>query len=124
MKPDQNFAPPSDMRRYIESVATALGVEPAASLTEYGNPSHAYIALADTSNRYPGRLLMLLWNSETGWSLALEPERSEAHRILASWPGVVSPAPARVAELVQRTLAGPAAPGAVPSPSAAAASRR
>ncbi|MTD54482.1 DUF6292 family protein [Amycolatopsis pithecellobii] len=104
MKTASTFRSHPQLRHYVESVAVALGVEPAASLTEYGTPSWAYIALADTSPRHPGRLLMLVWDSNNGWALALEPERMEEHRVLASWPELVHPEPTEISDLVRRAL--------------------
>lgn len=66
-------------------------------LCECGTPSTAYVALADTSRAWPGRLLMLAWSSDEGWRLALEPESDEPPVIVAVWPEPVRPAPARVA---------------------------
>jgi hypothetical protein len=135
VQPDAFLTPRSELRYYVESVAMALGVEPAASLSEYGNPSNAYIALADTSPQDPDRLLMLLWNSDVGWCLALEPERDEAPCVIASWPEVARPDPVRLCGLVRDALAAtsrgsfrspcasatgePVTPGVVSPPSAA-----
>ncbi|HVV09269.1 DUF6292 family protein [Amycolatopsis sp.] len=105
MKPDFGYGETVALRAYVESVAELLGVEPAASWSEPGNPAVAYIALAERSSRYPGRLLMAQWNSDTGWCLALEPECGEAPVVLAAWPEPRRPDPAVVARRVREATA-------------------
>jgi Family of unknown function (DUF6292) len=95
------------LRRYVDAVAEQVGVEAGAALSESGPRPSAYIALADSCNRWPGRLLMLLWSSEDGWRLALEPEGGEAPVVVAAWPHPVRPAPARVARRLRDALWSP-----------------
>ncbi|GAA4552299.1 DUF6292 family protein [Amycolatopsis samaneae] len=104
MKPDFDFPSAMTLRGYVESVATELGVEPAATWSEYGPPSSAYVALADRAPRYPHRLLMLSWTSTDGWALALEPQRAEEPVVLAHWRDSVYLAPGTLATLVHEAL--------------------
>ncbi|MEV0074480.1 MULTISPECIES: DUF6292 family protein [unclassified Amycolatopsis] len=104
MKPEPTYREELLLRHYIESVAQQVGVEATAVLCECGTPSTAYVALADTSRAWPGRLLMLAWSSDDGWRLALEPESGEPPVIVAAWPEPVRPAPARVARRLQNEL--------------------
>lgn len=94
----------SPLRGYVESIAGLLRVEPEASWSEEGSPSTAYIALAEQVSCYPGRLLMAQWSSESGWSLALEPECAEAPVVLAAWPQPTRPAPTVVARRFRTAL--------------------
>ncbi|MEV6898671.1 DUF6292 family protein [Amycolatopsis sp. NPDC051372] len=104
MKPEPTYREELLLRHYIESVAEQVGVEATAVLCECGTPSTAYVALADTSRAWPGRLLMLAWSSDEGWRLALEPESDEPPVIVAVWPEPVRPAPERVARRLQNEL--------------------
>ncbi|WIX82853.1 DUF6292 family protein [Amycolatopsis carbonis] len=104
MKPEPTYREELLLRHYVESVAEQVGVEATAVLCECGTPSTAYVALADTSRAWPGRLLMLAWSSDDGWRLALEPERDEPPVIVAAWPESVRPAPSRVARRLQNEL--------------------
>ena len=70
MKPDPGHAETAALRDYVEGVAELLRVEPAASWSEFGSPSTAYIALDGRSPRHAGRFLMLQWADGAGWSLA------------------------------------------------------
>jgi hypothetical protein len=90
------------LRDYVEEVASAFGVEPSATWHEYGPPSAAYVALADRTPA--GRFLMLQWDSEKGWCLAVEPEGAEPPVVLAAWPGRVHPTPEELADDVRRAL--------------------
>lgn len=101
MKPDPGHADTAALRDYVETVAELLRVEPAASWSEYGSPSTAYIALAD---RHADRFLMLLWDADTGWCLAVEPEGAEEPAVLARWPEPTRPRPATVARWVREAL--------------------
>ncbi|HWD03308.1 MAG TPA: DUF6292 family protein [Amycolatopsis sp.] len=92
------------LREYVESVAALLHVEPEASWCEEGNPSTAYIALAEQLLSYPGRLLMAQWSSDSGWRLALEPECGEEPVTLSAWPNPTRPAPTVVARRFRTTL--------------------
>ncbi|SFW85884.1 DUF6292 family protein [Amycolatopsis australiensis] len=104
MKPDPGHADTAALRDYVEAVAELLRVEPAASWSEHGSPSTAYIALADRSPRHAGRLLMLQWAADAGWCLALEPEAAEEPTVLVRWPEPRRPRPAVVARRVRAAL--------------------
>ncbi|MFI5614105.1 DUF6292 family protein [Amycolatopsis sp. NPDC051903] len=102
MKPDRGHVSP--LREYVESIACLLRVEPEASWCEEGRPSTAYIALAEQVPCHPGRLLMAQWSSDSGWSLALEPECGEAPVVLSAWPHPARPAPTVVARRFRAAL--------------------
>ena len=104
MKPDPAHADVAALRDYVEGVAELLRVEPAASWSEYGSPSTAYIALADRSPRHAGRFLMLQWAADAGWCLAVEPDGAEEPVVLARWPDPPRPGPAVVARRVRDAL--------------------
>lgn len=104
MKPDPGHAETAALRDYVEGVAELLRVEPAASWSEYGSPSTAYVALADRSPRHAGRFLMLQWADGAGWSLAVEPEGAEEPVVLLRWPDPPRPRPAVVASRVRDAL--------------------
>ncbi len=104
MKPDPDYHDNATLRLYVEEVAAQLGVEAAATWSEYGPPSMAYVALADRSPRFPGRFLMLQWTDTQGWNLALEPEGGEDPVVLAAWPDRVYPMPLWLAEQVQLAM--------------------
>jgi hypothetical protein len=104
VKPDPAHAEYLALRRYVETVADLLGVETTACWCEYASPSTACIALADRSPGHPDRLLMLQWSSDTGWCLALEPERHEAPAVVASWPAPLWPHPASLARQVHAAI--------------------
>ncbi|MFI7674174.1 DUF6292 family protein [Actinophytocola sp. NPDC049390] len=89
---------------YVEAVAVAVGVEAAASWSEYGPPSSGYVALSESPPGHPKRLLMPQWSSEEGWSLAVEPERIEPPVVLATWPVRVRPAPSELAVEMRQIL--------------------
>ncbi|WP_103353407.1 DUF6292 family protein [Amycolatopsis sp. CA-128772] len=101
MKPDPGHVEATALRDYVECVAELLRVEPAASWSECGSPSTAYIALAA---RYAGRFLMVQWTDGRGWCLAVEPDGAEAPAVLARWPEPVRPPPALVARRVHEAL--------------------
>jgi uncharacterized protein DUF6292 len=101
---DPGHADASALRDYVEAVAELLRVEPAASWSEYGTPSTAYVALAERSARHEGRFLMLQWAADAGWSLALEPDGAEAPSVLVRWPAPARPDPAVVARRVREAL--------------------
>jgi hypothetical protein len=102
VKPDPGHVEAAVLRDYVETVAELLRVEPAASWSEPGSPSTAYIALA---GRHAGRLLMLLWAADSGWCLAVEPDGAEEPAVLARWPEPARPRPALVARRVHEALA-------------------
>ncbi|MFL6121031.1 DUF6292 family protein [Actinophytocola sp.] len=102
MRTKSSHAEALALRDYVEEVATAFGVEASATWHEYGPPSAAYVALADRTPA--GRFLMLQWDSETGWCLAVEPEGVEPPVVLATWPERVFPTPAELAGDVRRAL--------------------
>ncbi|HYQ63278.1 DUF6292 family protein [Actinophytocola sp.] len=102
MRPDSSHAEARALRVYVEAVAAAVGVESTAAWQEYGPPSSAYVALADLMP--DDRLLMLQWNNEDGWALAVEPAGVEPPVILAAWPERVFLTPADLAAEVRRAL--------------------
>jgi Family of unknown function (DUF6292) len=104
VKPDPIYLEATRLRHYIEAVAVQVGVEPTAAWSDYGIPSTAYVALADSMADYPDRLLMLQWGSDRGWCLALEPERGEDPYVLAAWPDPIGPEPADLAARVRHVL--------------------
>jgi hypothetical protein len=103
VKPDPGHVEAAALRDYVETVAELLRVEPAASWSEYGSPSTAYIALAD---RRAGRFLMLSWTDGAGWCLAVEPDGAEEPAVLVRWPEPERPRPAVVARRVHQALFG------------------
>ncbi|MEU4520637.1 DUF6292 family protein [Amycolatopsis sp. NPDC024027] len=115
MKPDPGHVEAAALRNYVETVAELLRVEPAASWSEHGSPSTAYIALA---GRHADRFLMLSWTDGGGWCLAVEPDGAEEPAVLVRWPEPVRPRPAVVARRVHEALteAAPHAKGSTHEP--------
>jgi hypothetical protein len=101
-QPDTSFAEARALRAYVEAVTTALGVEKTAAWHEYGPPSSAYVALPE--HWHPDRFLMLQWNDDAGWSLAIEPDGVEPPHVLAAWPDDVYLAPRELAAAVHTAL--------------------
>jgi hypothetical protein len=104
MYPNSSHVEAAELRRYVEAVATAVGVEPAATWVDHGSPATAYVALADHSPSDPDRLLMLQWHHDQGWALAVEPHGAEAPQIIATWPETIFPEPAALAKDMRQAL--------------------
>lgn len=114
MKPEPGRERAAALQEYVQAVAALLGVEPTACWSEHGNPSTAYIALAVTCRRHPGRLLMAQWSSDSGWCLALEPPGAQTPVVIAQWPRPAAPDPVVVARRVHQALAATTTPGTDP----------
>ncbi|WP_208297748.1 DUF6292 family protein [Actinophytocola oryzae] len=104
MQPDNSHREARALRHYVEEVAHAVGVEPAAAWCEYGPPSAAYVALSHPAPADARRFLMLEWTSTDGWSLAIEPASDEPPVVLAAWPEELRPRPEELARRVRRAL--------------------
>ncbi|MGW4484923.1 DUF6292 family protein [Amycolatopsis sp. NPDC004368] len=92
---------------YVRAVAEAVGVSVEGTSCEVADTVTAYVALSRRSPRYPGRDLMLLWNSRTGWTLSVETAPAEPPLVVSLLGGDVVPEPALVARFVAEVVSAP-----------------
>ncbi|MFD1150676.1 DUF6292 family protein [Saccharothrix hoggarensis] len=90
------------LARYVKAVAEEVGVPPEGTEFEVSDTATAYLGLAEG----PGRDLMLLWNEERGWSIAVETDPAEAPVVVAHLGLPLVPPPDVVARFVDDVLAG------------------
>jgi hypothetical protein len=107
-------APARGLRRYVWSVANALGVGPGCCYVQLDPPVQAYIPLDDRLARLPGTDVAVLWDATDGWSAGVEDGLSAKVVPLAYLGGDLLPVPRVVAGFVSRFLAGE--PLAAPEP--------
>ncbi|WP_410645404.1 DUF6292 family protein [Amycolatopsis sp. lyj-346] len=91
---------------YVREVAAAVGVPDESTTVEISDTATAYLGLP---RRWPGRPdhdVMLVWNEQRGWSLAVETDPATAPIVLARQSDDLVPAPAAVARFVADTAAG------------------
>ncbi|MFI9008292.1 DUF6292 family protein [Actinosynnema sp. NPDC053489] len=98
---------------YVRAVAEHVGVPPEATEFEVSDTATAYLALEG-----PGPDLMLLWNEQRGWSIAVETGPAERPLVVAHFGLPLVPPPRDVARFVADVLAGKPG-GAEPEPGAA-----
>lgn len=94
------------LRRYVQLVAEALGMESDASYIELEPPACAYLALSQRLPRYPARDAALLWDERHGWSMAIESSGTNELQVQAYLGVDVLPAPRVVAHFAGRLLRG------------------
>ncbi|MGK3201115.1 DUF6292 family protein [Amycolatopsis sp. MEPSY49] len=96
---------------YVRAVAAAVGVPDESTTVEISDTATAYLGLP---RRWPGRPdhdVMLVWNEQRGWSLAVETDPAAPPIVLAHQGDDVVLAPEAVARFVADTAAGrPAGP--------------
>ena len=95
------------LARYVGQVAAELDV-PAESIGyEVSDTATAYVGLAQQCPEQPERDLMLVWDEQFGWYVAVEAELpGETPFVLAYLAGEAVPAPAAVAKFVADAIAG------------------
>jgi hypothetical protein len=86
---------------YVQAVAEEVGVPPEGTEFEVSDTATAYLGLEG-----PGRDLMLLWNEQRGWSIAVETDPTEAPVVVAHLGLPLVPPPDAVARFVDDVLAG------------------
>ena len=86
-----------DVVGYVARVAAVLGVAPDSFSVELGDPSTAYLALAERLPDWPDHDVALLWHERTGWSVAIEINRGLAFVTLDRLRSSPSPPPSSVA---------------------------
>lgn len=89
------------LARYVEAVAERIGVPPEGTEFEVSDTATAYLGLEG-----PGRDLMLLWNEQRGWSIAVETDPAEKPVVVAHLGLPLVPPPDQVARFVDDVLAG------------------
>lgn len=89
------------LARYVQAVAEEVGVPPEGTEFEVSDTATAYLGLEG-----PGRDLMLLWNEQRGWSIAVETDPTEAPVVVAHLGLPLVPPPDAVARFVDDVLAG------------------
>ncbi|GAB2965569.1 DUF6292 family protein [Saccharothrix stipae] len=89
------------LARYVQAVAEEIGVPPEGTEFEVSDTATAYLGLEG-----PGRDLMLLWNEQRGWSIAVETDPTEKPLTIAHLGQPLVPPPNAVARFVDDVLAG------------------
>lgn len=92
--------------RYVSEVAVAVGVGPEACCCSPDVRANAYIAVEHRIARYPKRDVALLWDEESGWSVAVETGCGEDLIVLRYLDGDVLPEPAVVARFLDGVVEG------------------
>jgi hypothetical protein len=94
------------LRAYIRLVGTSMGLscDCVCVLTE--RPVSVYVAVDGHLPRHPDRDVALLWDENTGWSLAVETASGEDLIVVADMGPEIRPAPALVAAWASRLLGG------------------
>jgi hypothetical protein len=107
-----------ELRSYLTTVATGLGVGPESCVVDLLPPASAYIALDGPVLRFPEHDLALLWNEGFGWSVAVETPGNEDLTVLAHHGGGQVPRPSEIYAFVAAVRAGdhPTEPSARPNP--------
>lgn len=89
------------LARYVRAVAEEIGVPPEGTEFEVSDTATAYLGLEG-----PGPDLMLLWNEQRGWSIAVETDPGDAPLVVAHLGQPLVPPPNEVARFVDDVLAG------------------
>jgi hypothetical protein len=88
------------LRAYTSSVAAALGVGPESCCLDTAECAAVYVAVDERIAGFPDREVALLWDEETGWSVAVETSGGEALVLVAALDGDLLPEPAEIARWV------------------------
>jgi hypothetical protein len=91
---------------YVQQVADAIGVPAHAVAYEVSDTATAYLGLAQRSPNHAGRDLMLVWDEQLGWYVAIETHPDEGPLVLSYLRGDAVPPPAVVARFVAAVLDG------------------
>ncbi|CAM3292465.1 DUF6292 domain-containing protein [Kibdelosporangium persicum] len=86
-----------ELRDYLTAVTAHLGVGLESCCWGSDAPAWAYVAL---DWRLSGRDVALVWDAESGWSIATEPDIGRDLDVVARLDGEVTPEPAAVADFV------------------------
>ncbi len=101
------YGPPArGLRRYVWSVADALGVGPGCCYIQLESPVQAYIPLDERLPRLPGSDVAVTWDETQGWAVGVEDGISAEVVPLCQLGGDALPEPSVVAEFVASFLAG------------------
>jgi hypothetical protein len=98
--------PGKGLRRYIETVAEALGTGPEGCCCLVDVPVSGYVAIDQRLAAYPDRDFALVWDEWQGWAAVIETSSGEDFIILSYLGEDVLPAPAVVAAFVRDLRAG------------------
>lgn len=97
----------SVLARYVRQVADEVGVPAEATGYEVSDTATAYLGLAQQWAEQPDRDLMLVWEEQLGWYVAIEADTpSETPHVIAYFDGEAVPQPAEVAQFVTDAVAG------------------
>ncbi|GGM80450.1 hypothetical protein GCM10012275_58880 [Longimycelium tulufanense] len=99
---------------YVRSVAEELGLPAEAASYELDEPATAYVALDERCPAFPDLDLMLLWDEENGWAVAVETHPADPAVVLAYAADAVVPPPTAVRQFVSAVTAGRAAGQTLP----------
>ncbi|RDI17119.1 hypothetical protein DFR72_12282 [Lentzea flaviverrucosa] len=92
-----------DVQRYVREVVSKLGLRGDSSCVEMTPRVSAYVALDGRLRDFPDHYVALVWNEQSGWSVAVEDRLGELVEV-ARFGGEPRPAPAVVAGWVDRVL--------------------
>ncbi|TWE22092.1 hypothetical protein FHX69_3325 [Prauserella muralis] len=108
---------------YVHAVARAVGVPAEATSFEVSDTATAYLGLTRRWIARPGHDLMLVWNEQHGWAVAVETDPGEPPQVMGYLAGAgVVPEPDAVARFVSDVIAGRAR--ASPEPGSVLTARR
>lgn len=91
---------------YVGQVAAAVGVPAHAVAYEVSDTATAYLGLTQRSPNHAGRDLMLVWDEQLGWYVAVETHPDETPLVLSYLRGDAVPLPAVVAQFVTAAVGG------------------
>jgi len=95
------------LARYVRQVADELGVPAEATGYEVSDTATAYLGLAQEWAEQPDRDLMLVWDEQLGWYVAIEADTpDETPHVIAYLDSEAVPPPAEVARFVADAVAG------------------
>ncbi|NUT46763.1 MAG: hypothetical protein HOV94_05500 [Saccharothrix sp.] len=93
-EPRPDDAPTRGLRRYVEAVASGLGLSGPCWRTDPGPPATAYVAVEPGLPSFADRDFLLLWDEEYGWAAAVRPRSGEPPVVLTYRGGdVLAPVP-------------------------------
>jgi hypothetical protein len=91
---------------YVNQVAVAIGVPRDSVAYEVSDTATAYLGLGRRSPAHAGRDLMVVWDEQLGWQVAVETHPDETPLVLSYLRGDIVPPPAVVARFVTTTVDG------------------
>lgn len=106
MEPEFDDALLWGLRGYVRLVVEELGLTDECSWAQAGRPATAYLTLDGRFPGFPDRDAALLWDEESGWSIAVETHSGEDLIVQARFAADVLPSPRAVARWVRGVFRG------------------